>query len=126
MKKIILTAMMVLFIGSLSAQHYELKAKTLFMKDPYGRIYEYDTNLYITLNTSTQRCVIYSQETQIIDYEQIRTYVDKDGYRVMEAVATDTKYKRIHFSILVSTRTAHVIINISYSDYHYTYSCEFL
>jgi len=76
------------------------------------------------LDLSRQRCIIYSNETQIIDFLVDRKYF-KDGYYEVEGKATDSEYKNISFNISVSTTGKNiVIITIGYSDLAYSYSCS--
>lgn len=85
-----------------------------------------EVDIDMTLNFDTQRLMIYSKETQIIDFEALRTYEDEDGYQVLEATATDTNWKNIMLKILVSSEKKSIIIVIAYPDYAYSYICRII
>ena len=122
MKTFIITLLLALSLPIVS-QSYVLKASYLTISD--GRNMtgaEVDIKMY--LNGDIERLIIESAERQIIDYDIIREYVDKDNYTVYECVATDSNYNNIGIDFLFSNTDRGVIIAISYRDVSYAYLCK--
>jgi nitrate reductase cytochrome c-type subunit len=123
MKKLLLLLILVLGISAgTQAQSINLKATKLTISDGTNVVTK-DVDLNITIDLNSERCVIYSNKIQIIDFSVYRTYVDKDKYTVLECNATDSNYKTILFSILQHPTDNFIIIQITYSDVSYCYSC---
>lgn len=107
------------------AQTYHLKTTTLYMTDN-GRTTEERVVVSMELDTDFQRLIINSAETQIIDYDILRSYYDNDGDYVIECSATDTNYTRFKLQIHLSeTDNRHLII-LHYSNITYGYACTIL
>lgn len=118
--------MLVLFTTfTVMSQVHHLKAENLIISDGY-RTETTDVDINVKLDISTNRLVIYSEETQIIDYEEVRSYEDSDGYGVVECTATDSDYKNIGLEILIHLKMNHIIILIEYKNLAYSYSCRFI
>jgi len=108
------------------AQKYSLNA-TYFVYSVNGETVDEDNvDIDMTLNTDIDRLTIYSRETQVIDFDVLRTYTDSDGYFVIESSATDTDWKNIKLKILMHNERGSVIIAITYPSYSYAYVCEFI
>ena len=100
---------------SVSAQSFILKATSVTYSTG-TKINTERVDIDAVINFDEARCVIYSKETQIIDFEIIRTYTDEDKYTVIECDATDTKYKNIGFTILIHPTDNLVLLSISYNN----------
>lgn len=122
MKTFIITLLLALSLPIVS-QSYVLKASYLTISDGYSTSEGY-TNVKMYLNGNTERLIIESAERQIIDYDIIRQYVDKDDYTVYECVATDSNYKNIRVEFMFSNTSRIVIVVINYSNLSYAYVCE--
>lgn len=121
---ILLLGVTTFFIEAQERDFFTLRAKRIVIVDAYKNVYSKLVDFPITLDLSRQRCIIYSNETQIIDFLVDRKYF-KDGYYEVEGKATDSEYKNISFDISVSTTGENiVIITIGYSDLAYSYSCS--
>ena len=121
---ILLLGVTTFFIEAQERDFFTLRAKRVVIVDAYKNVYSKLVDFPITLDLSRQRCIIYSNETQIIDFLVDRKYF-KDGYYEVEGKATDSEYKNISFDISVSTTGENiVIITIGYSDLAYSYSCS--
>ena len=108
------------------AQKYALNAHHFVMADETGVIANDEVNIDMVLDTDNSRLVIYSKETQVIDYEVIRNYVDEDNYSVTETTATDTKWKDIRLDFLISSELGSILVQITYPSYSYVYICRIL
>ena len=122
MKTFIITLLLALSLPIVS-QSYVLKASYLTISDGYSTSEGY-TNVKMYLNGNTERLIIESAERQIIDYDIIRQYVDKDDYTVYECAATDSNYKNIRVEFMFSNTSRIVIVVINYSNLSYAYVCE--
>ncbi len=121
---ILLLGVTTFFIEAQERDFFTLRAKRIVIVDAYKNVDSKLVDFPITLDLSRQRCIIYSNETQIIDFLVDRKYF-KDGYYEVEGKATDSEYKNISFNISVSTTGKNiVIITIGYSDLAYSYSCS--
>lgn len=121
---ILLLGVTTFFIEAQERDFFTLRAKRIVIVDAYKNVDSKLVDFPITLDLSRQRCIIYSNETQIIDFLVDRKYF-KDGYYEVEGKATDSEYKNISFDISVSTTGKNiVIITIGYSDLAYSYSCS--
>lgn len=122
MKTFIITLLLALSLPIVS-QSYVLKASYLTISD--GRnMTEAEVDIKMYLNGDIERLIIESAERQIIDYDIIREYVDKDNYTVYECVATDSNYKNIGVKFLFSNTNRIVIVVINYNNLSYAYVCE--
>ena len=108
------------------AQKYALNAEHFLMADETGIIANDASDIDMVLEADKNRLVIYSKETQVIDWEPIRTYVDEDNYSVIETTATDTNWKDILLTFYVNTENGIVIVRIIYPSYAYSYICRIL
>ena len=108
------------------AQRYALNAHHLVMADETGVILNEEVDIDMVLDTDKSRIVIYSKETQVLDYKIVRRYVDKDNYSVTETTATDTKWEGIRLDILINSELGSILINITYPSFSYVYVCEML
>ena len=108
------------------AQKYALNAHYLIMGDETGETIKDEVDVDMVLDPVKNRLVIYSEETQIIDYEPIRRYVDEDNYSVTESIATDAKGKDIRLEFLINTKTGGFLILITYPSYSYIYLCKII
>ena len=108
------------------AQKYALNANYFIMSDKTGVIDRDEVDVDMVIDTEKSRLVIYSEEIQVIDYEPIRNYVDKDNYSVTETIATDTKWKDISLNFYINIETGSVLVLITYPSYSYVYVCEIL
>lgn len=124
MKRIITLLIMILLISySINAQTYSFKAETLIITD--GTDTElFKSDVEIDLNLDLRRCVIYSREVQIIDYEVTRVYNDKDGFKIMECIGNDSFYETILFNIKTHITQNLTFITIIYDDLGYSYRCK--
>jgi hypothetical protein len=123
MKKLLVLLILALTLSvSVSAQNFILKATSVTYSTG-TKINTERVDIDAVINFDEARCVIYSKETQIIDFEIIRTYTDEDQYTVMEYDATDTKYKNIGFTILIHPTDNLVLLSISYNNITYIYTC---
>lgn len=121
---ILLLGVTTFFIEAQERDFFTLRAKRIVIVDAYKNVDSELVDFPITLDLSRQRCIIYSNEIQIIDFLVDRKYF-KDGYYEVEGKATDSEYKNISFDISVSTTGENiVIITIGYSDLAYSYSCS--
>ena len=122
MKKLLLVITLAIITLPIMSQSHFLKASELIITDGINDSRKYvDTS--IILNTSNKRIIIYSNETQIIDYVVNNIY-EKDNYIIFEANATDTKYKKINIIISISNNSNNIIITIGYPDFAYAYICK--
>ena len=123
MKKLILLALLVISV-SLSAQNsiFLFDANTLIATDGINTI-ERSVDVRVSLNFKKEQCIIYTKETQIIDFKANRTYIDEDNYKVIECTATDSNYKNIRFNILYNSKLEATLFQIVYSDLVYVYIC---
>ena len=122
MKTIIITLLLALSLPIVS-QSYVLKASYLAVTDGNELKESYvDINMY--LDGDAQRLVIDSKVRQIIDYDILRQYVDKDNYTVYECTTTDSNYKYIGVKFLFSNIDRAVIVSITYNNLAYSYLCE--
>lgn len=78
----------------------------------------------VVLNTNENRIIIYSQYIQIIDYNILRSYIDKDNYSVTECVATDSDYKHILLTVSINKIDNIIILTITYPNIMYSYFCK--
>lgn len=109
------------------AQKYALNAHHFIMADKTGIIDnddEVDVDMF--LDTDKSRLVIYSNETQVIDYKLIRNYVDEDNYSVTETTATDTKWKDILLDFFISSEKGTILVQITYPSFSYIYLCKII
>lgn len=120
---ILLLGVTTFFIEAQERDFFTLRAKRIVIVDAYKNVDSELVDFPITLDLSRQRCIIYSNEIQIIDFLVDRKYF-KDGYYEVECKATDSEYKNISFDISVSTTGENIIITIGYSDLAYSYSCS--
>ena len=124
-KKILLFLILLICTVSASAQVYKLNA-SYFVAAKDGRIDDEDkVDIDVTFDLDRDMLIIYSNETQVIDFELLRTYTDSDGYFVIEASATDTKWKPIHLRMLMRDKKDSVLIYITYPSFSYAYVCKF-
>lgn len=115
--------MILLISYSINAQTYSFKAETLIITD--GTDTElFKSDVEIDLNLDLRRCVIYSREVQIIDYEVTRVYNDKDGFKIMECIGNDSFYETILFNIKTHITQNLTFITIIYDDLGYSYRCK--
>jgi len=123
MKKFILLALLVISV-SLSAQNpvFTFYANKIVATDGINSTEE-NINLKISLNFDKERCVIYSRVTQIIDFTADRSYIDENGYKVIECSATDSNYKKIRFNIYYNAKAGITFFQLIYSDLVYLYIC---
>lgn len=123
MKKLLFLLILILGISvNTQAQELRLKAKRIIVTDGTSTVDE-EVDINVILNLEEERCVIYSKETQIIDFSPNRVYKDEDNYTVVECSATDTNYKNITFIMLKHPKTSFTILQIIYKDIAYSYSC---
>ena len=108
------------------AQKYALNAHHFVMADETGIIDNDEVDVDMVLDTANSRLVIYSKETQIIDYEFIRSHVDEDDYTVLETAATDTRWKNIRLTFYVNSELGSILVEITYPSYIYIYVCEIM
>ena len=108
------------------AQKYALNSHRFVMIDETGIIANDASDIDMVLDLDKSRLVIYSKETQVIDYEPIRRYVDEDNYAVTESIATDTNWKDIRLNFLINTKNGNFIVRIVYPSYEYAYICKIL
>lgn len=108
------------------AQKYALNAHYFVMSDENGIIDNDAVDVDMILDIDKNRLVIYSKETQVIDYNIIRNYIDKDNYSVTETTATDTKWKNILLDFYVNREEGTILINITYPSFTYIYVCEIM
>ena len=106
------------------AQKYALNAHHFVMADETGVIDEDAVDVDMVLDTDLSRIVIYSRETQVIDYNIIRNYVDKDNYSVIETTATDTKWKDILLTFYINSEEKTILVEIKYPSFMYIYVCK--
>ena len=106
------------------AQKYALNAQHFIMADETGVIDNDAVDVDMVLDTDQNRLVIYSRETQVIDYNIIRNYVDKDNYSVTETTATDTKWKNILLTFYVNSELETILVEIKYPSFKYIYVCK--
>jgi uncharacterized membrane protein len=106
------------------AQKYALNAHHFVMADETGVIDEDAVDVDMVLDTDLSRIVIYSKETQVIDYNIIRNYVDKDNYSVIETTATDTKWKDILLTFYINSEEKTILVEIKYPSFMYIYVCK--
>ena len=106
------------------AQKYALNAHNFVMADETGVIDEDVVDVDMALDTNQSRLVIYSKEIQIIDYNIIRDYVDKDNYTVIETTATDTKWKDILLTFYMNSKLKTILVEITYPSFKYIYVCK--
>ena len=106
------------------AQKYALNAHHFVMADETGVIDEDAVDVDMVLDTDQSRIVIYSKETQVIDYNIIRNYVDKDNYSVIETTATDTKWKDILLTFYINSEEKTILVEIKYPSFMYIYVCK--
>jgi len=115
-----------LCVPVMSQNVYKMKAYHIAIAYPDGEIETDKVDIPVVLYLEDNRLEIYSEKDQIIDYEILRTYVDEDGYTVMETIATDTNWKDIKMDLLVSGEDNQVIITIAYKNFAYSYNCRLL
>ena len=108
------------------AQKYALNAQHYIMADETGVIANKAVDIDMVLDVEKSRLVIYSKETQVIDYELIRNYIDEDNYSVTETTATDSNWKDIRLDIFINSETGFVIVRIIYPSYAYSYICKII
>lgn len=126
MKKLLFLLILILGISvNTQAQDLRLKAKMITISDGTKTLSK-KVDINVILNLDKERCVIYSKETQIIDFSPNRVYKDEDNYTVVECSATDTNYKNITFIMLKHPKTSFTILQIIYKDIAYSYSCYVL
>lgn len=124
--KFLIVIIVLLSISStVISQTYNLKAHNVTVADAITSR-SADVRIDIKMITHESRIIIYSNDTQVIDYDIIRTYVDDDNYRVMECSATDSDYKNIGLELLFSNTENHAIIVVEYSNIAYAYSCTLI
>lgn len=115
--------MLLLTIGlSLNAQTIYLQTKTTYFATSPDDMTEVPSFLKITLNFREERCVIYSKETQIIDFTYLRSYTE-NGFKISECYATDTNYKEIIFTICMHELNNQVVLMVSYNNMTFIYDC---
>lgn len=122
--KHLLIALLLMLSFSTMAQKYALNAQHFIMADETGIIDNDKVDVDMVLDIDKSRLVIYSKETQIIDYKIIRNYIDKDNYSVTETVATDTKWKDIFLTFYINSEDETILIHIIYPFYMYIYVCK--
>lgn len=123
MKKFLVLLVVILTLSvNTQAENFKFKAFSM-THTANGQIHSERVNIDIYVNFEISRCVIFSNSTQVIDFEVIRTYLDADNFTVMECNATDTNYNNIKFEILSHATENKVMILISYSNLTYIYSC---
>lgn len=123
MKKFLVLLVVILTLSvNTQAENFKLKAFSM-THTANGQIHTERVNIDIYVNFEISRCVIFSNSTQVIDFEVIRTYLDADNFTVMECNATDTNYNNIKFEILSHATENKVMFLISYSNLTYIYSC---
>ena len=123
--KHLLIALLLMLSFSTMAQKYSLNA-SYFVAAKDGRIVDEDkVDIDMTFDLDRDMLIIYSNETQVIDFELLRTYTDSDGYFVIEASATDTNWKSIHLRMLMHDKKDSVLIYITYPSFSYAYVCKF-
>ena len=106
------------------AQKYALNAHHFVMADETGVTDSDAVDVDMVLDTDQNRLVIYSRETQVIDYNITRNYVDKDNYAVTETTATDTKLKDILLSFYMNSKLKTFLVEITYPSFKYIYVCK--
>jgi len=106
------------------AQKYALNAHHFVMADETGVIDEDAVDVDMVLDTDQSRLVIYSRETQVIDYKFIRNYVDEDNDYVIETTATDTKWKDILLTFYINSEEKTILVHIMYPSFMYIYVCK--
>lgn len=106
------------------AQKYALNAQHFFMVDETGVTDSDAVDVDMVLDTDQNRLVIYSRETQVIDYKITRNYVDKDNYAVTETTATDTKWKDILLTFYMNSKLKTILVEITYPSFKYIYVCK--
>ena len=83
-------------------------------------------DVQIILDGTDKRCIIDSRETQIFDYQETYSYETKDGFTVIECVATDTHYNKMALVFYFNSEIETIIISIVYNDITYSYFCYML
>lgn len=121
--KMFLTIMVLVISSTVMSQTYHMKASHLVISDGVNTE-SYDTSVDLKLDVTTSRLTIYSKEIQVIDYEELRDYVDEDNYAVIECTATDTNYKRMGLEILLSLDINKILVVLEYRDFSYVYVCK--
>lgn len=120
MKKIIIIAItLFLSLGAFAqervlATHFAAKYSYESAYGPWQSV-----NIPVTIDTDKNRIVIYSKETQIIDYVSPEIK-EQDGYKYMTAYATDTKYKNIQVELWFMNTTT-IVLRLRYLDFEYQY-----
>lgn len=123
MKKFLVLLVVILTLSvNTQAENFKFKAFSI-THTANGQIHTERVNIDIYVDFEISRCVIFSNSTQVIDFEVIRTYLDADNFTVMECNATDTNYNNIKFEILSHATENKVMILVSYSNLTYIYSC---
>lgn len=82
-----------------------------------------NTNTDIVINFSTKRCVVYSPETQIIDFKEERRFTDEIGYAVRQWTATDSDYRKITFRVMTHPIHNTTFVGVGYKNLVYLYFC---
>ena len=123
MKHLLILLFIILSFNTM-AQKYALNAQHFIMADETGVIDNDAVDVDMVLDTDQNRLVIYSRETQVIDYNIIRNYVDKDNYSVTETTATDTKWKNILLTFYINSELKTILVEIKYPSFMYMYVCK--
>lgn len=125
MRKAFATLILLLLTGmSLCAQNYHyLQVTELIIKGDNTMI-SFNTYLKIAISFELGRCEIDSKDPQIIDFEEMRSFISLDGYTVKECVATDTDYKDITFTMSVHPEKEKMFVEVSYSNISFVYVCH--
>lgn len=81
-----------------------------------------DCNIKVNWNLTKKHIVIYSEETQIIDYTRLEESFE-DGVTIYQGYATDATYQIIFLSVII-TNNYNIFLKIKYSDIEYMYRLE--
>ena len=125
MKQLLILLFITLSFNTM-AQKYTLNAHHFIMADETGIVDKDEVDVDMVIDTGNRRLVIYSNETQIIDYKPIRNYVDEDNYSVTETTATDTKWKDILLDFYISIEEESILLLITYPSFSYVYVCKLI
>ena len=125
--KIVLVALLLLVLSfptMAQKQKYALNAYYAVVVGEYGILKSGETDIDVTIDFSKSRVIIYSIDTQIIDFEPLRSYIDEDGSSVMESTATDSDYNIIRLEIRVARGENRVDLYVTDDDICCGYLCK--
>lgn len=108
--------------GSYALKSFEVETVKNGVKNTFKRTID------VSFNPTIKRCIVYTADLQIIDYQVSRTYTDTQGYYYMEGLGTDTKYNPIELTIVISPSKNLMAIDIFYikDGISFCYYCHVL